>query len=216
MITIHKNECKSTQNSLIEYCSDIKEFEKIIISSSIQTEGIGRSDNSWHHFPNSFACSFTLIANEVITLSSLELGVLISGFLNNKFKIETKLKWPNDIFYNEKKLGGIIIYNNSKFLICGVGINFKANDRKDFSYSALDINFDESLYSEFYAYILSHRLTSDEVISQWQSQCLHMNKTVQIDDKYQGKFIGIGKNGQALIQKGPELLEEYSASLTLC
>lgn len=215
MITIHKNECKSTQNALIVYCRDIKEFEEILFSTDSQTEGIGRSNNSWHHFKNSFACSFTLIANEVLTLTSLEIGVLIHKFLKSKFDIDTKLKWPNDIFYQGKKLGGIIIYNNTNFLICGVGLNFKAQGEHNFDYSSLDKEASEELYQEFYQYILSNRISSSETISKWNDLCFHLNQKVSIDRKYEGIFKGIGENGEALIEKGPELIKEYSASLFL-
>jgi BirA family biotin operon repressor/biotin-[acetyl-CoA-carboxylase] ligase len=213
MITIHQNECKSSQLQLIDYCSDIKEFEPILISVEKQTEGIGRSNNTWHHFDNSFACSFTLKANEVLTLSSLEIGVLIHKFLLNKFNVKTTLKWPNDIFYQDKKLGGIIIYNNSNFLICGVGLNFKANEESDFEYSSLDLNADEELYKEFYNFVLVNRLSSNEVKEQWSDLCFHLDKNVSIDNSRIGIFKGVGDNGQALIEIDSIIIEEYSATL---
>ncbi len=213
MITIHEKKCKSTQLSLIEYCNDIKQFEEIVFSTDEQTLGIGRGNNSWHHFPHSFACSFTLKPNPVITLTSLELGVLVSYFLKQKFNLTTQLKWPNDIFLTNKKLGGIIIKNNSEFLICGVGLNFGSNSKQVFDYSSINENFDQSIYSDFYEFILSNRLTSQQVIEKWTENCVHLNKKVSIDNSYEGIFKGVGENGQALIETQNELKEEYSATL---
>jgi biotin-[acetyl-CoA-carboxylase] ligase BirA-like protein len=178
-----------------------------------QTQGIGRSNNTWHHFEKSFACSFTLKANEILTLSSLETGVLIQKFLLNKFNVNTSLKWPNDIFLEGKKLGGIIIYNNSNFLICGVGLNFNANSKHEFDYSSLNFQIDEELYKEFYNFILENRLSQSEIREQWTKLCFHIGKSVSIDHEKNGIFKGIGSNGQALIEIDSNIVEEYSATL---
>lgn len=48
--------------------------------------------------------------------------------INNLFNINTYIKKPNDIFYNNKKIGGILIetkynLNNLEYIIIGIGLN---------------------------------------------------------------------------------------------
>lgn len=63
-------------------------------------------------------------------LSSLALAIAIEKVL----KIKPKLKWPNDLTVNDKKVAGILVdasieSGKIKHLVIGVGINFKINVR---------------------------------------------------------------------------------------
>lgn len=104
------------------------------ILSKEQTQGKGRNSNTWIGFAEqsiyfSGKCQITiskeislpifslLVANSVFrTLSSLEID---SKFL--------KMKWPNDLYYREKKVAGILIESNlledRLEWILGIGIN---------------------------------------------------------------------------------------------
>ena len=37
--------------------------------------------------------------------------------------IETRIKWPNDLFYNTRKIGGILVEQRESTIIAGIGIN---------------------------------------------------------------------------------------------
>lgn len=52
----------------------------------------------------------------------------IQNYLKNQINKEIKIKWPNDIYYRDDKLGGLLIQNhllgkNIKYSIVGLGIN---------------------------------------------------------------------------------------------
>ena len=70
--------------------------------------------------------------------------VIISGVIKNLYKDhKISVKWPNDIFLNGKKVCGIlqelITYNESKFLIVGLGINIVSNPNIYEKYEATNI-----------------------------------------------------------------------------
>ena len=55
-------------------------------------------------------------------------GKIVSKVINRVCNVETNVKEPNDIYYNGKKLGGILIetqysVNKLDYLIIGIGIN---------------------------------------------------------------------------------------------
>ena len=54
-------------------------------------------------------------------------GLAIRDTLEELYDIDSKIKWPNDIFFKNKKLCGILIEtkyeNNLVKIIIGIGIN---------------------------------------------------------------------------------------------
>jgi birA, biotin-[acetyl-CoA-carboxylase] ligase region len=97
-----------------------------------QTSGRGQTNNSWESevgknlcFSIVFYPSFLPIQSYFLLSKAVALGVYDALSIHIK---ELTLKWPNDIYYQEKKLGGVLFENNiteSKISqsIVGIGIN---------------------------------------------------------------------------------------------
>lgn len=223
---IHTEECSSTQSVLRDNIS--QNYQNILISTDNQTEGIGRKGSRWIQYSNAIAMSFTIPTSKALTLIPLEMGILICQYINEKFNIQLKLKWPNDLLVQKKfKAGGIIIQNSSnKNLLVGVGLNFgKLDKQSDFgNYNAATISNDEiskeALSLDIYKYILDNRIIDyDELLNHWNNLCDHLNVEVKISEgsslKLQGIFKGIGKSGEALIQlKDGTTKEVFSGTLS--
>lgn len=103
-----------------------------------QTAGRGRRGRSWFCPPHG-GIMFSLIlypplppqAASVITLMA---GVGVARGLQKAYPIPCRLKWPNDIMAEGKKLGGILTEMASEvdkihYLVLGIGIN--ANVKKE-------------------------------------------------------------------------------------
>ena len=54
---------------------------------------------------------------------SLKSGIIILKALNKSCGINCKLKWPNDILFNKKKLVEFLIEKKNNIVVIGVGIN---------------------------------------------------------------------------------------------
>ena len=97
-----------------------------IVRAGGQKSGMGRDGNSWHSPLGGLWLSFDLIHPASVASFPLYVGFCLWELLSDIFALqELKVKWPNDLFLDGKKLAGILCsyqQNNSKYLI-GIGIN---------------------------------------------------------------------------------------------
>lgn len=97
----------------------------VVISDS-QSAGIGSYGRSWSSPPGvGIWLSFSWRGHRTPScLSSLRIGYAVWEAITPYCTHTPKLKWPNDIVYQEKKLGGIRLDSpTSDMLIIGIGLN---------------------------------------------------------------------------------------------
>jgi BirA family biotin operon repressor/biotin-[acetyl-CoA-carboxylase] ligase len=104
-----------------------------ICCAETQTQGRGRFGRYWYSpFGENIYCSSRWnLPADLTKLSGLSLISSLATLATLKeFKLpsELKIKWPNDIYWTEKKLCGILIElitesNNSVQVIIGIGLN---------------------------------------------------------------------------------------------
>lgn len=98
-----------------------------------QTGGRGRTGNSWHsdHMENlyiSFALQIMGDIENRLPLVPLAAGVAANEALVAAKVTDVRLKWPNDLMMNSKKVGGILcetpgIENDAAVAVVGMGVN---------------------------------------------------------------------------------------------
>ena len=90
-----------------------------------QTAGRGQTGNSWEsEADKNLLCSIMLPPNKNLYFLNIAVGVAIIRLISEPLTI----KWPNDIYWRDKKLAGIlvenaIIGNEVKYSIAGIGLN---------------------------------------------------------------------------------------------
>ena len=90
-----------------------------------QTAGRGQTGNSWEsEADKNLLCSILLPPNKNLYFLNIAVGVAIIRLISEPLTI----KWPNDIYWRDKKLAGIlvenaIIGNEVKYSIAGIGLN---------------------------------------------------------------------------------------------
>jgi BirA family biotin operon repressor/biotin-[acetyl-CoA-carboxylase] ligase len=97
--------------------------EYMVIAARQQSEGKGQGSNRWESASNK-NLTFSLllkpdyieIQHQFVLSKAVALGILDA--LSN-FGDEFRIKWPNDIYYKDFKLGGMLIENS----ICHTSIN---------------------------------------------------------------------------------------------
>ena len=124
----------STQNFAIKLASRPQENGTVVIAEK-QTQGRGRLSRKWNSPSGGIWMSvilrpeFEILSSTLFPIiSSLALALAIEKVL----KIKPKIKWPNDLTINDKKVSGILVDASVEsgkidYLILGVGINFKIN-----------------------------------------------------------------------------------------
>ena len=233
MYHLHFNTLASTQTYLKDNLESLKiHSDKILISSSFQTEGVGRKGNSWESFPNSIAMSFTFKPNTTPTLTPLEIGLIAVSFFKKKYNKTLVLKWPNDLLTPDgKKCGGIICqYIDNTTVIVGLGINlgkiqFPTEINFRHGLGTLDQNLElenldqEQISNKLYSYFLKKRFElTEDLKNTFKKNCFHLNGNVEISDGeeiYRGIFRGIGNNGEALVEIDSTIHTFLSSSLTI-
>ena len=83
-----------------------------------QTAGRGQTGNSWESEANkNVLCSILLPPNKNLYFLNIAVSVAISRVVKSVLCQRSGLcsvlaiKWPNDIYYNDKKLAGILLEN---------------------------------------------------------------------------------------------------------
>lgn len=91
-----------------------------------QTKGRGRGAHQWT-CPAGEGLLFSLVLDpdagpQFYYRMSLAVGMAIVA-VTREMGLETEMKWPNDIYLGDKKLGGILIETADEMLVVGVGLN---------------------------------------------------------------------------------------------
>lgn len=216
--------CDSAQQEVFERLS--KGEKGVMVHCDHQKKGEGRRLRPWFSAKRAVAMSFDLDPNSKLSLTSLELGVLSCEFLRS-LGLRVGLKWPNDLLLESgRKCGGILIQSKQGALVAGIGINlFSPNeevpDELKGKLGGLYENDEQDpweLAQNLYAYICANRLSAKSVLEKWKTLCYHLNAQVtalEDAEKIKGKFLGIGEDGEALIETPLEIKRVYNASLVL-
>ena len=101
----------STNTAIYEMLLNDEVKIKDVLIAEQQTDGKGRRGDKWFSSKNkSLTFSFIINSEELsINKLSLLIGISIIKGIQKAANIRCKLKWPNDIMYENKKLGGVLI-----------------------------------------------------------------------------------------------------------
>jgi BirA family transcriptional regulator, biotin operon repressor / biotin---[acetyl-CoA-carboxylase] ligase len=107
--------------------------EGTVIMAEEQYSGRGQVENKWLSPPGlNLTFSVLLMPQTISPENQFDLNIAVSLSVNDVLRHivgrEVKIKWPNDIYYREKKIGGILIENalfgrTWKSAIVGIGLN---------------------------------------------------------------------------------------------
>ena len=111
------------------------QLDPVLLVAERQTAGRGRLGRLWHSDVTGTATIPSLTFSLGLPLApvnwsglSLAVGVSVAQSLHS----ELRLKWPNDIWLHDRKLGGILIetgsFGDRRYVVIGVGINIATRD----------------------------------------------------------------------------------------
>lgn len=104
-------------------------MEPVLLTTEQQTAGRGRLGKGWHSKPGQSLTFSIALPLAPASWSGLSLAVGVS--LAQSLHPEVRLKWPNDLWLQQRKLGGILVETAShgdaaqgqRMVVIGVGIN---------------------------------------------------------------------------------------------
>ena len=119
----------STQAYLIEKVGKEELKAPVSVLAYEQSAGLGSRDNSWSGGRGNFFASVAIDLSSLPEDLSLSSASIYFSFIMKQTLLELDediwLKWPNDFYYNDHKVGGTITQKVKDTLVCGIGINLK-------------------------------------------------------------------------------------------
>jgi len=122
----------STQVYLIDQIRAGNICEPVAILAKKQTDGVGSRDNEWSSVEGNLTVSILLTDDMLpddlpIMSASIYFGFLMKKVLERLFD-GIWLKWPNDLYLENQKIGGIITKKINDKIVVGIGINLKKSE----------------------------------------------------------------------------------------
>jgi BirA family biotin operon repressor/biotin-[acetyl-CoA-carboxylase] ligase len=206
-----------------------------MIVAGEQFAGRGRNDRTWSSPPGAGIYATTLLTRAArdLALIPLEMANIVATFLRETFGIDARVKWPNDVLVNGRKIAGILIearvQDERAFLIIGTGVNVERvqGDDRPNATSIRDLAPEkfrgiEDATLAFVEHVderLARPLARERVLGDWRSMTMHENGdriTCVIGERQvSGTWGGIDDEGRALLRRGEETIAVSAGELIL-
>ena len=209
------DEINST-NTYLRRQLKVEEFEVIVAKK--QTDGKGKRDSVWISNEGAALFSFAVEDNteldEKITIFA---GYIVYETLKKYITSQNKItfKWPNDIYYENKKICGILCEKVRDHIIVGIGININNTDFGIFKDKAISL-------VEITGKIHSVQQIIEDVVSNFENQFYSLNrnwenilKIVNENSYLKDKKIMIERNGRFLEKEYRFLRVDRSGKISL-
>lgn len=140
----HFDTLPSTQQYALDSIKKQTLHSPFCIHAKEQTQAIGSRGNQWSSIEYGLMFSFALelqsLPNDLkIESSSIFFGVIMQQFLRS-LGSQVWLKYPNDLYIDERKIGGILTQKVRDSIVCGIGINLISHE-----YATLESHISQKL-----------------------------------------------------------------------
>jgi BirA family transcriptional regulator, biotin operon repressor / biotin---[acetyl-CoA-carboxylase] ligase len=200
--------------------------EGTVVIADSQTKGKGRMQRHWHS-PKDSSIYTSVILRPPVQLSKasqipIAIGVAVAEVLEKYCQGKVRLKWPNDVLIDGKKVCGILAQMKTSagavdFVVLGIGINVNLSREqfpqdiqeiatslaietgREISRLELIISLYENL-EKCYKKLLQKGF--GPIKEKWLELAPMMGKTVQIifkDEAIEGKAIGFDDDGSLIL-----------------
>jgi len=205
-----------------------KSLHGTLIIAKNQKMGKGRIGRSWISPHGGLWMSIVLVPDFSIDnlLFTQFIGALaVAEAINEITEISCRLKWPNDVLIDGKKVCGILVDVNleseKKTIILGIGLNanvessfinnsincdFKATSLKEEYGNDIDlVDITDSIINkiEYYYYNLLRTGKSTEILDRWKQQSDMFGRRAVVYDgtqKFSGEVIDLDNNGSLIMR----------------
>ena len=232
---LFKLDAISSTNTYLRQLSKKSEIDNwTVVSAEYQITGRGQLNTKWvsekgKNLIFSILLKFNSlkIQDQFYLNCAISLGIYSALLQYNLPKL--KIKWPNDIMADKKKLGGILIENSLKSdciyqSIIGIGLNVNQDDFSNYLFKAVSIknltgtSIDRSILlnkiiNSIKKYInLLNNKKFDLLHQKYESVLFQINKPQMFQSKdhvFLGKIIGVANDGKIQIKDENEEIKKF-------
>lgn len=232
----------TSTNTVAKQLADEGKEEGTLIVSDKQIQGKGRRGRYWES-PKGSGIFMTVILKPMMkpvyaSMLTLVAALALNDAITDLTGLEAKIKWPNDVVVNKKKVAGILTELSAEVdyinhIVVGIGVNVSMKDfpeeLKDKATSLLlesgksigraqliakTMEYLECYYERF---LKTHDLS--ELKETYSKVLINKDQVVRIlteDDSYTGVARGITNEGHLIVEKdNHERVEVYSGEVSV-
>lgn len=197
-----------------------------LVVAEKQTHGKGRRGRSWES-PKGTGIWMTLLLRpdiEPYNSSGLTLvaAMAIGKAIEEVTSLEAKIKWPNDIVVNGKKVTGILTEMSAQpdminYIVIGIGINVNTEDfPEDIKATASSLKIESgkivkrsSIIAAFGKYFEQYykKYVSEQdmslLIEEYNAELINVNREIKVlakENSYTGIARGINRHGELIVE----------------
>ena len=201
MKIIKLEEVDSTHRYIKDCILENSYKEPLCAFTDYQTRGIGSRGNSWIGKKGNLFFSFVVDKNYLpedlpMQSSSIYFSFILKLILKD-LDSSVWLKWPNDFYINEKKIGGTITTVSKDLIYCGIGLNLK-NVSDDFGKLDIDVDIEDILKSYFSK--LEKKILWKQIFSEFKIEFNHSKKFKTTIDNQKVSLQNVTLNDDGSIQ----------------
>ena len=232
---IHHFNTVSSTNDVAMKMALAGEPEGTVVLADMQTNGRGRRGKNWINEPGKSVLMSIVLRPKKMSSELSQISFVASLSVYDtliKLGLKPMLKWPNDVYVNEKKITGILLetahQNEDAIVVIGIGININQTSFPDavssFATSVaierkIQVDIDlvtnfliESLSMNYEKYLLSG---FEEILARWTKYMWGTGSKVDIisgEQNIYGEIIGLDKSGALVIKNSSGVLEKIIAA----
>lgn len=198
----------------------------ILVVADQQTAGKGRRGRKWDS-PKGCGIFMSLMLKPDIAPVNASMLTLVTAMalvkgIKEATGLETKIKWPNDIILNQKKLCGILTEMSSELdyinhVVIGIGVNVNMTSfPNEIAQVATSIAIEQGhpvkrsaiiartmeAFEEYYERFLKKQNLED-LMEEYNELLIHKDCEIRVlgaREEYVAKAIGIDKSGELLVE----------------
>jgi len=190
-----------------------------MIIAGEQYAGRGRNARQWSSPAGKgiYATTLLMRPKEELSMVPLEIANIIASYLRDVFGIDARIKWPNDILVDGRKIAGILIeariHDDHAYLLIGTGVNVEPVNGEDrpnsvaiAEVSKRDVGGVSMATKAFIEHVdarLSQRFDRERVLEEWRSLAIHRKGdrvTCDLGERtVSGAWAGVDEHGRALL-----------------
>ncbi|EAL9759644.1 biotin--[acetyl-CoA-carboxylase] ligase [Campylobacter upsaliensis] len=179
----------STQLFLCEQIRKDEIKQNTAIYALEQTSGVGSRDNAWISSKGNLHLSFCLREEDLpsdLPLASVSIyfAYLLKDLLTQKGS-QIWLKWSNDLYLNDKKVGGVMSHKIGEFIVCGMGLNLKFAPQNA---ALCDVEIEIKELVEEFIKVLEKKFLWKQIFSKY---VLEFEKSKKFSVHYEGKLYAL-------------------------
>ncbi|MFA7084461.1 MAG: biotin--[acetyl-CoA-carboxylase] ligase [Arcobacteraceae bacterium] len=169
MKIIELNEVDSTHSYLKNYIASNGFTEPLCVTTTNQTQGVGSRGNSWIGKKGNLFFSFALKQKSLPQDLPLQSASIYFSYVLKKtleqLGSNVWLKWPNDFYVENKKIGGTITSANKELFFCGIGLNLLSVEE---AYGSLDVELSPQIILNNYFLELERVISWKQIFSEFK------------------------------------------------